>query len=51
MTNVAQNNVRRSPDWPYSQREMELIAAAVRQEANPPARRTGVGAVARPGRS
>ncbi len=38
-----------TPDWPYSEREMQLIRAAVGREANPPARRTGVGAVARPG--
>ncbi len=44
---VPQNKT--TPDWPYSEREMQLIRAAVGREANPPARRTGVGAVARPG--
>ena len=50
MSNVAEHNQRRSPsDWPYTDREMQLIAAAVAQEANPPAQRTTVGAVAQPG--
>ena len=48
MTNVTQANRRRGTDWPYSDREMRLIAEAVRHEANPPAQRTTVGAVARP---
>ncbi|GAA0494279.1 hypothetical protein Ade02nite_20470 [Paractinoplanes deccanensis] len=49
MTNVAVANRRHTPDWPYSDREMRLIAAAVRQEANPPAQRTGLGPVAKVG--
>jgi hypothetical protein len=37
MTNVAHINGQRSRDWPYSDRQMRLLASATRQGVNPPA--------------
>lgn len=47
MTNVAEMNRTRPPDFPYTPAELARIARGVRNEAYPPQGRHGVGAAVR----
>lgn len=45
--NVQQTNTNRPPDWNPTPEQIAQVLRAVRNEAYPPAGRTGVGPVAR----
>ena len=50
MTNVQQMNRTQPPDWNPDPQTLARLRTAVNREAYPPAQRSGVGPVARPGR-
>lgn len=47
MFNIASVNAQQPPDWNPSREQIQQIKEAVRNEAYPPAGRTGVGTVLR----